>query len=67
MAIKTINNTTSPNGLISTLLIFKAYPHITEQDPPTPSILERAMTVRKAITKVQKAHTECDIKDALNT
>ena len=34
MAFKAINDSAGPNGLISTLLVFKAYPRIVESDVP---------------------------------
>jgi hypothetical protein len=52
MATKAINNTTRPNSLVPTLLIFRAYLQITEYNPPTPLILQRAKAIKKAITKI---------------
>ena len=54
MAIKAVNNTASPNGLVLTLLVFSAYPRITNLDPPTPLITVRATAVRKVIAKITK-------------
>jgi hypothetical protein len=34
MAIKAVNNTASPNRLISTLLVYRAYSRISNLDPP---------------------------------
>jgi len=34
MAFKAINNSIGPNGLVPTLLVFGAYPHITNLDAP---------------------------------
>ena len=45
MAVKAINNTTSLNRLIPTLLVYKAYLKISNLDPPTPSIMERAAAI----------------------
>jgi hypothetical protein len=33
MAVKAVNNTTSPNGLIPTLLVYRAYLRISNLDP----------------------------------
>jgi hypothetical protein len=33
MAFKAINNTARPNRLVPTLLVYSAYPQITEHDP----------------------------------
>jgi len=40
MAVKAINNTASPNGLVPTLLVYGAYPRISKLDPPTLSIMD---------------------------
>jgi hypothetical protein len=67
MAVKAVNDTAGPDGLVPTLLVFGAYPRMTEYDPPAPSIAQRAAAIRKAMTEVRKAHAERDIKEALNT
>ena len=38
MAFKAINNIARPNKLVPTLLVYSAYPRITEHDPLSPSI-----------------------------
>ena len=47
MAVKAINNTASPNGLVPTLLVGKL-------DPPTLSVTERAAIIRKAMAEIVK-------------
>jgi len=54
MAFKAINDTARPNRLVLTLLVYSAYPQITEYDPLLVSIAQRALAVKKAIAKVQK-------------
>ena len=54
MAVKAVNNTTSPNGLVPTLLVYKAYPRISKLDPPAPSIMERATIIQKAMAEIVK-------------
>jgi hypothetical protein len=54
MAIKAVNNTTSPNRLVPTLLVYRAYPWISNLDPPAPSIIDRAAIIRKAMTEIVK-------------
>ena len=54
MAVKAINNTASPDGLVSTLLVYGAYPRIGKLDPPTPSITERVAVIRKVIAEIVK-------------
>ena len=54
MAVKAINNTASPNGLVPTLLVYGAYLRISNLDPPALSIIERAAIIRKAIAEIVK-------------
>ena len=54
MAVKAVNNTASPNRLVPTLLVYGAYPRISNLDPPTPSIIERAAIIRKVIAEIVK-------------
>ena len=54
MAVKAINNTASPNGLVPTLLVYGAYLRISKLDPPTLSVMDRAAVIRKAIAEVVK-------------
>ena len=49
--IKAINNTTGPNGLVPTLLVYKAYLRISNLDPPIPLITDQAAVIWKAIAK----------------
>jgi len=48
MAVKAINNSAGPDRLVPTLLVFGAYPRITNNSPPSPSIVQRAKAIRKA-------------------
>ena len=54
MAVKAINYTASPNGLVPTLLVYGAYLRISRLDPPALSIMERATAIRKVIAKIVK-------------
>jgi len=54
MAVKAVNDTAGPNGLVPTLLVYGAYPRISNLGPFTPSITERAAIIRKAIAEVVK-------------
>ena len=45
MAIKAVNNTAGPNGLVPTLLVYGAYLRISKLDPPAPSVIERATVI----------------------
>jgi hypothetical protein len=65
MAVKAINNTASPNGLVPTLLVYGAYLRISNLGPPTLSITERAAIIRKAIAKIVKLRAKQAINSAL--
>ena len=52
MAVKAINNSAGPDKIISTLLVFGAYPQITKMDALLPSITKRAKAIRAVIKKV---------------
>ena len=45
MAIKAVNDTASPDGLVPTLLVYGAYPRISNLDPPAPSVIDRAAII----------------------
>jgi hypothetical protein len=38
MAVKAVNNSAGPDGLIPTLLVFGAYPRMTNDSPPSLSV-----------------------------
>ena len=56
MALKAINDTAGPNGLVPTVLVFGAYPRISNSDAPSASIIARATAVKKAMVEVRKFH-----------
>ena len=45
MAVKAVNDTAGPNGLVPTLLVYGAYPRISKLDPPALSIIDRATAI----------------------
>ena len=66
MAVKAVNDTTGPDGLVPTLLVYRAYPRISNLDPPAPSITEQATAIRKAITEIVKLRAKQAINNALH-
>jgi len=66
MAFKAINDTASPDGLVPTLLVFGAYPRMVESDAPSPSVIQRANAIKKAMVEIQKLRAERQVADALN-
>lgn len=65
MAVKAVNDTAGPNGLIPTLLVFGAFPRMSREDRPTASNTQRATTIRQAMAEVRRCHSARQIKDAL--
>lgn len=66
MAVKAVNDTAGPDGLVPTLLVFGAYPRMGEFDPPAPSVTQRATAIRKAMDEVAKVRAKIQVNDALN-
>ena len=54
MAVKAINNTTGLDGLVPTLLVYRAYLRINKLDFPALSITEQAAVIQKTIAKIVK-------------
>jgi hypothetical protein len=55
MAVKAVNDTAGPDGLIPILLVFGTYPRLSDMSPPSPSITARAAAIHKAMTEVREA------------
>ena len=66
MAVKAVNDTAGPDGLVPTLLVFGAYPKMNQLDPPAPTISQRATAVRKAMEEISKLRATRLVQDALN-
>ena len=54
MAVKAVNDTTSPDRLVPTLLVYGAYLRMGKLDPFAPSITERAAAIWKAMAEIVK-------------
>jgi len=54
MAVKAVNNTASPDGLVPTLLVYGAYLRISKLDPPTLSVMDWAAVIQKAMAEIVK-------------
>jgi hypothetical protein len=65
MAVKAINDSAGPDGIVPTLLVFSTYPRLTEIDPPSPSVTKRAKAIRAATKEVRRLYAERQVKDAL--
>ena len=55
ISIKAINDTVGPDGLVPTLLVYRAYLRMSNLDPPAPSITEQATAIRKAMAEYSQA------------
>ena len=66
MAVKTVNDTVGPDGLVLTLLVFGTYPRMTVSDSPSPTITERGKAIAKAMKHVAELYAKRQVKDALN-
>ena len=66
MAIKAVNNTAGPNRLVPILLVYRAYPRISNLDPPALSITDRAAIIQKAIAEIVKLQAKQIINSALH-
>ena len=65
MAVKAINDTAGPNGLVPTLLVYGAYLRISKLDPPAPSVTDRAAAIQKAMAEIVKLRAKQTINNAL--
>jgi hypothetical protein len=65
MAVKAVNDTAGPDGLVPTLLVFGTYPRLSDASPPSPSIAARAVAIRKAMAEVREVKAKQQISDAL--
>jgi hypothetical protein len=65
MAVKAVNNSAGPDGIVLTLLVFGSYPRMTEMDPPPPTRVKRAEAIRAATKEVRRLHAKRQVSDAL--
>jgi len=56
IAVKAVNNSAGLDRLVPTLLVFGAYPQITNNSPPSLSVTQRAEAIRKAIKEVRRIY-----------
>jgi hypothetical protein len=66
MAVKAVNDTAGPDGLVPTLLVYGAYPRMTNLDPPAPSIIDRVAVIWKAMLEIAKLRAKQAVSSALN-
>jgi hypothetical protein len=67
MIVKAINDTVDSDELVLILLIFETYLRMHVMNLSISSIIQRAMTIEKAMIEIRKFRVERQIVDALNT
>ena len=65
MAFKAINDSAGPDGLVPTLLVFGAYPRMSEHDAPSPTVRQRSLALKKAMNEIYKLRAKRQVNDAL--
>ena len=62
-----MNDTVGLDGLISTLLVYGAYPRISREDKSIPSNIERARVIERVIDDVCRSNAKSTITKAMRT
>jgi hypothetical protein len=65
IVIKTINDLAGPDNIILILLVFGAYPRMTNNSLLSFITIKRAKTIRKASNKIRKFYTKQHIENTL--
>jgi hypothetical protein len=65
IAIKAVNNTAGPDGLVPTLLMFSTYPRIATTDTPSLMVTKRDKAITKAIKQIAELYAKRQVTDAL--
>lgn len=58
MALKLVNDIAGPNGLVPTLLVFGSYSRMHFMNLFTPTIIQQAAAIKKAIYEIRKIYAE---------
>lgn len=68
IAIKAINDTAGPDGLVPTLLVFGTLPRLGfHHDAPAASVTKRARAQQAAMAEMRKIHAQRQIRTALHS
>lgn len=66
MAVKYVNDSVGPDGLVPKLLVFGAFPLLgLPKDQPTPSTFKRAVALRKAIESMSRHFASRQVRDSI--
>ena len=66
MSFKALNDSVRPNGLVPILLVFGAYPRMTDMNAPSFTLTQRATAMRKTMDEMRKIHANRQINDVFN-
>ena len=58
MAVKAVNDSAKLDRIVPTLLVFGAYPRITNADALSPSVIKRAKAIHAATKEVRCLYAE---------
>jgi di/tripeptidase len=65
MAVKAVNDSARPDGIVLTLLVFGSYLRITKIDSLSPIIARRAEAIRAATKEVRRLYAKQQVSNAL--
>jgi hypothetical protein len=65
MAIKAINDSARPEGIILILLVFGVYPRITENSVLSPTITKKTKAIRKTTKEIRCFYAKQQVIDTL--
>jgi hypothetical protein len=65
IAIKAVNDTVGPDGLVPTLLVFSTYPQITTTDTLFFIVTEHSKAITKAMKQIAELHVKRQVTDVL--
>jgi hypothetical protein len=65
IAIKAVNNTAGPDGLVLTLLVFSTYPQMTITNTLFLIVTEHGKAITKAIKQIAELYAKRQVTDAL--
>lgn len=67
MAVKIVNDSIGPHGLVHKLLVYGVYPRMTRDSAPAPSISARTQVIEKAMKEISKIQAQYSVNSALAT
>ncbi|RFU31044.1 hypothetical protein B7463_g5287, partial [Scytalidium lignicola] len=66
MVFKAVNDSVGPDGLVLILLVYSAYPHMSELDILALTISQRATAIKKAMEEISKIRAKRQVQDVIN-